>query len=334
MMAAGDLRGLRFGGGRRPSRCEDHRRRWGGGSGFTGSATRGFSAPRRGGSRRAPLHRGEIAGDAAVVADELALIRLRVFEVRVVHEVACRFSARRREATLQRLAILATRKILEADVDVAPRRRALTGDRAEVGLRVDARRRRPAPRRRSELVSHESKRRRSRTRGAARDRACDRRARTRLEPAFRVESCIWASTPFAPRTSSRSQLCFCLIRDLPSIAHHWNGVCGFRDVRRDADRDLGGPACISLRTVCRPARALADLHDPRTSSSLRGETDEVELHAVPAAREDALGRRQRAAPSVTFLFTTSRMRWLPAPGANVTPLARTLRMSSSTAPRP
>jgi hypothetical protein len=33
--------------------------------------------------------------------------------------------------------------------------------------------------------------------------------------------------------------------------------------------------------------------------------------------------------SVTFLFTTSRMRCVPASGANVRPVARTLRISSS-----
>jgi hypothetical protein len=39
--------------------------------------------------------------------------------------------------------------------------------------------------------------------------------------------------------------------------------------------------------------------------------------------------------SVTFLFTTSRMRWLPASGAKVMPLARTCWMSSSVcSPRP
>ncbi len=33
--------------------------------------------------------------------------------------------------------------------------------------------------------------------------------------------------------------------------------------------------------------------------------------------------------SVTFLFTTSRIRWVPASGAKVSPVALTLEISSS-----
>src|SRR6185312_1653891 len=49
-------------------------------------------------------HRRQIAADAAVVTNELALVLLRVLEVRRVHERAGDFSARRREPALERLA--------------------------------------------------------------------------------------------------------------------------------------------------------------------------------------------------------------------------------------
>ena len=80
-----------------------------------------------------------------------------------------------------------------------------------------------------------------------------------------------------------------------SIAHHWNGVCGFGTCVETLTVTFGGPPWFdSLRTRLPTSRArLPTLHDLADVALLLGrEADhEVELHAVPAAREDALGRR-------------------------------------------
>ena len=83
-------------------------------------------------------HRREIARDAAVVADELSLVRASVLEVGGVDERARHLAAGRREPALDRLAVLAREEpLLETDVDVVPGQARGHRDRPEVPLRVD-----------------------------------------------------------------------------------------------------------------------------------------------------------------------------------------------------
>src|SRR5580704_11241565 len=66
-------------------------------------------------------HRGQVAGDSAVVADELALLGLGILQVGGVDESSRDFPAGERELVAQSLAILANEKaVLEADVDMVP----------------------------------------------------------------------------------------------------------------------------------------------------------------------------------------------------------------------
>ena len=87
-----------------------------------------------------PLHRLEIAGDAAVVADELRRgARLGVTDVVRVEQALERLAARRREAVLERLAVLLDQEVgLEADVDVVPGQPRRDRDRPEVAPHLDA----------------------------------------------------------------------------------------------------------------------------------------------------------------------------------------------------
>src|SRR5205823_266868 len=84
-------------------------------------------------------HRGEIARDAAVVANELPILVRVLFEVLRVDERAGDFPARRREAALHRLAILRDQKaFFEPHVDVAPRKTRAHRDRPQKALWIDA----------------------------------------------------------------------------------------------------------------------------------------------------------------------------------------------------
>src|SRR5262249_28887087 len=99
-------------------------------------------------------HRGEIARDAAVGADEAARLLLCILQVRGVDERARDLAARQREAALERLAVLAGEEaVLEADGDVVPRQARRDRDRAEEALLVDAvRAERLFPHRNAELI--------------------------------------------------------------------------------------------------------------------------------------------------------------------------------------
>src|SRR5262249_30508901 len=80
-------------------------------------------------------HLGQVAGDAAVVADELFRGCLVLFDVRRVEQLAERLAARRRQAPLERLAILLGQKVrLETDVDDVPRQPRTCRDRSQIEL--------------------------------------------------------------------------------------------------------------------------------------------------------------------------------------------------------
>ena len=84
-------------------------------------------------------HLREVAGDAAVVADEPLLLGFRIAHVRVVNEASDGLAAGRAESVLDRPAILACEKALfETDVDVRPGKSRGDRDRAEEPAWVDS----------------------------------------------------------------------------------------------------------------------------------------------------------------------------------------------------
>ena len=68
---------------------------------------------------RSSLHLRQVACDAAIVANQSALLFFGILHVRVVNEAADRLAAWRAQAIAKRLAILAREEpLLQADVDV------------------------------------------------------------------------------------------------------------------------------------------------------------------------------------------------------------------------
>ena len=102
---------------------------WSGGQPTSGCVPAAGGSGGRGPGVHAPqeiqallLHRLQIAGDAAVVADQLsAALGLGVGDVGVVEQLLERLAARGRQPVLERLAVLLDQEVrLEADVDVVP----------------------------------------------------------------------------------------------------------------------------------------------------------------------------------------------------------------------
>ena len=80
-------------------------------------------------------HLTEVACDAAVVADQLALIGFGVFDVGVMKERLVRLATRRRQAVLEGATVFPRQESFsKAHVDVIPRLRRIDGASAEIGL--------------------------------------------------------------------------------------------------------------------------------------------------------------------------------------------------------
>jgi hypothetical protein len=139
-------------------------------------------------------------------------------------------------------------------------------------------------------------------------------------------------------TASTQQAC--LRRDLVVGVHRapLEGRVGLRHVRRHAHRHRrrAGPSARARADSRWSARTPVSHDAAHVLVGLGGQADhEVELHLRPPAREHALGRLMSCA-SVTFLFTTSRMRWRARLGREGEPRARARFWisSSSSSPRP
>jgi hypothetical protein len=100
-------------------------------------------------------------------------------------------------------------------------------------------------------------------------------------------------------------------------------------VRADADRDLGLLAAQDAPPDL-AACAARSRRCPRTSSS-SSVGSPIMKYSLSRCQPRENTRRELSSmcASVTFLFTTSRMRWVPASGANVRPLMRVCASSSS-----
>ena len=105
-----------------------------------GEGRRGFECAEAGeGVYAVVAHLLHVAGDAAVVADELALVGERVGHVGVVHLCAEGLAAGRAEPVDHRLAVfLEQEAILEAHIDVVPWQMGVGGERCEEETALDA----------------------------------------------------------------------------------------------------------------------------------------------------------------------------------------------------
>ena len=256
------------------------------------------SEPRQVDEPLAP-HRRQVARDAAVVADELSLIGSRRPRCSWVHERARGLSARRAESRLfSAFRYSRSRKPSSRPTSMWLPRQARASPGSCRGTSAGRSPRRANASSQTSILSwssHESKRAPFAVR--ALEHVAERAIAAR-EDALEPDSC--GCRACGDRRPSRSapppcsQRCFSTTCSSASIAHHWKGVCGFGTCVETLTVTFGGPAfaspCDALADV---ARALADLHDLADVALLFGrEADhEVELHAVPPAREDALGGR-------------------------------------------
>ena len=85
------------------------------------------------------LHAVQVAGHAAVEADQRLLLRMRLREARGVHHRTLGLAAGGRELSTQAASVLLRQEVLgQARVDVIPGQRRVHGERGQVGPLVDA----------------------------------------------------------------------------------------------------------------------------------------------------------------------------------------------------
>jgi hypothetical protein len=258
---------------------------------------------------REPLlaHLRHVAGDAAVVTNQAARVGLGGLEVRVVDELAHGLATGRREAALEGLAILLEQEaVFETDVDVIPRQTGGDGQRTEETVAVDAV---LLERRVPDVVANVLL---PRVEAGA---VLERRFEDIGEAAIAaredtLEHALLRLVHFEidARALGRAVEQALLALDLGQGVHRapLKRRVGLGHVRAHADGDAGRAvrdhraffgrfAHLAHRAFALVERAFARLDDAAdVFVLLGGQADhEVELHAVPALAEDALGRLEQ-----------------------------------------
>ena len=136
----------------------------------------------------------------------------------------------------------------------------------------------------------------------------------------------YLSRSWRSRTAMRKSVCLRRISAWVSCAHHCSGVCGLGTCDDTLTVTSARPPMIGLPIASMrwPVSTM-----PRTSASSSVGSPIMKYSFTRCQpRANTLRVDSSMCASVMFLFTTSRMRWVPASGAKVSPVMRVWASSS------